>query len=82
MNYDIEVLKGWSFLDSFANNVLSSCIEGFEKYFPNNKNGSPKNGEPKPSNAEVKGNISHKLIRHVNWLLYDALQHGCFLYLF
>lgn len=28
--------------------------KGFEKYFPNNKNGGPKNGEPKPSNAEVK----------------------------
>lgn len=75
MNYEIEVLNAGSFLDSSANNVVSSFIEGFEKYFPNNKNGSPKNGEPKPSNAEVKGNISHKLIMHVNWLLYDALRH-------
>lgn len=49
-------------LDFSSNCVLSSCTEGFEKYFPNNKNGAPKNGEPKPSNAEVKGNISYKLI--------------------
>uniref|UniRef100_A0A8C1BFB3 AFG3-like AAA ATPase 2 n=1 Tax=Cyprinus carpio carpio TaxID=630221 RepID=A0A8C1BFB3_CYPCA len=39
-------------LDFSSNCVLSSCTEGFEKYFPNNKNGAPKNGEPKPSNAE------------------------------
>ncbi|XP_067219688.1 AFG3-like protein 2 [Chanodichthys erythropterus] len=34
--------------------LCSKPPKGFEKYFPNNKNGSPKNGEPKPSNAEVK----------------------------
>ncbi len=68
MNYinDIEFSK----LDCSANCVLSSCTEGFEKYFPNNKNGGPKNGEPKPSNAEVKGNISHKLIMWANCLFY------------
>uniref|UniRef100_A0A8C2D1D8 AFG3-like AAA ATPase 2 n=1 Tax=Cyprinus carpio TaxID=7962 RepID=A0A8C2D1D8_CYPCA len=35
--------------------LSSKPPKGFEKYFPNNKNGAPKNGEPKPSNAEVKG---------------------------
>uniref|UniRef100_A0A671ND31 AFG3-like protein 2 n=1 Tax=Sinocyclocheilus anshuiensis TaxID=1608454 RepID=A0A671ND31_9TELE len=34
--------------------LSSKPPKGFEKYFPNNKNGGPKNGEPKPSNAEVK----------------------------
>uniref|UniRef100_A0A8C1WAR4 AFG3-like AAA ATPase 2 n=1 Tax=Cyprinus carpio TaxID=7962 RepID=A0A8C1WAR4_CYPCA len=34
--------------------LSSKPPKGFEKYFPNNKNGAPKNGEPKPSNAEVK----------------------------
>ncbi|XDV27202.1 hypothetical protein PO909_030775 [Leuciscus waleckii] len=34
--------------------LCSKPPKGFEKYFPNNKNGGPKNGEPKPSNAEVK----------------------------
>ncbi|XP_043115223.1 AFG3-like protein 2 isoform X2 [Puntigrus tetrazona] len=34
--------------------LSSKHPKGFEKYFPNNKNGGPKNGEPKPSNAEVK----------------------------
>lgn len=73
MYSDIEVLKAGSYLDFSANGILSSCIEGFEKYFPNNKNGGPKNGEPKPSNAEVKGNIFDQLIMQVNRLLYDAI---------
>uniref|UniRef100_A0A673FX22 AAA+ ATPase domain-containing protein n=1 Tax=Sinocyclocheilus rhinocerous TaxID=307959 RepID=A0A673FX22_9TELE len=34
--------------------LSSKPPKGFEKYFPNNKNGGPKNGEPKSSNAEVK----------------------------
>ncbi|KTG30751.1 hypothetical protein cypCar_00012559 [Cyprinus carpio] len=34
--------------------LSSKPPKGFEKYFPNNQNGGPKNGEPKPSNAEVK----------------------------
>lgn len=40
---------------------VSDCIQGFEKYFPNSKNGGAKNGEAKPSNGEVKGNLSHNL---------------------
>ncbi|XP_056330635.1 AFG3-like protein 2 [Danio aesculapii] len=34
--------------------LSSKPPKGFEKYFPNNKNGGPKNSEPTPSNAEVK----------------------------
>ncbi|XP_073704578.1 mitochondrial inner membrane m-AAA protease component AFG3L2 [Garra rufa] len=34
--------------------LSSKPPKGFEKYFPNNKNGGPKNGEPKPANAEAK----------------------------
>uniref|UniRef100_A0A671MGZ7 AFG3-like protein 2 n=1 Tax=Sinocyclocheilus anshuiensis TaxID=1608454 RepID=A0A671MGZ7_9TELE len=34
--------------------LSSKPPKGFEKYFPNNKNGGPKNGESKPSNAEGK----------------------------
>lgn len=34
--------------------LCSKPPKGFEKYFPNNKNGGPKNSEPTPSNAEVK----------------------------
>ncbi|XP_051556669.1 AFG3-like protein 2 [Myxocyprinus asiaticus] len=34
--------------------LSSKPPKGFEKYFPNSKNGVPKNSEPKPSNAEVK----------------------------
>ncbi|XP_051984369.1 AFG3-like protein 2 isoform X2 [Xyrauchen texanus] len=34
--------------------LSSKPPKGFEKYFPNSKNGGPENREPKPSNTEVK----------------------------
>lgn len=34
--------------------LSSKPPKGFEKYFPNSKNGGPKNSEAKPSNGEVK----------------------------
>uniref|UniRef100_A0A672SMH0 AFG3-like protein 2 n=1 Tax=Sinocyclocheilus grahami TaxID=75366 RepID=A0A672SMH0_SINGR len=42
--------------------LSSKPPKGFEKYFPNNKNGGPKNGEPKPSNAEVKESFTVRSI--------------------
>uniref|UniRef100_A0A671MB92 AFG3-like protein 2 n=1 Tax=Sinocyclocheilus anshuiensis TaxID=1608454 RepID=A0A671MB92_9TELE len=46
VNYrNFKMTLSCSKLDCSANCVLSSCTEGFEKYFPNNKNGGPKNGE-------------------------------------
>lgn len=65
------VFKARLCLYSFVNCILFFCIEGFEKYFPNNKNGGPKNSEPTPSNAEVKGNISDQLKDQGNGFLYD-----------
>uniref|UniRef100_A0A672SNP0 AFG3-like protein 2 n=1 Tax=Sinocyclocheilus grahami TaxID=75366 RepID=A0A672SNP0_SINGR len=57
-----KMTSSCSKLDCSANCVLSSRTEGFEKYFPNNKNGGPKNGEPKPSNAEVKESFTVRSI--------------------
>lgn len=60
---NIKILRLSTVLSSIESHpyCVSDCIQGFEKYFPNSKNGGPKDGEAKPSNGEAKGNLSHNL---------------------